>query len=726
MTRKLILLSSLFLYLVISQSFAYNNVSVLDPQQPWYQDQGTIESAEFTIHPRGIYMEIGMYLTVSARQTQFEEEEGLNLEAVLDFDLPEAAIVHDSWLWIGEDIIQAEILDRWTAANIYEEIVGRNQDPSILYKNSATQYQLRIFPMKADSTRRVKITYLMPTDFSDENISVNLPIEFLKTSNVPVKHIQVQAFLEDDWTNPHFLQTDTPFEVANHPTLGPSFVTEVPLKEIGNLDFLLDSPMKEGVYFQHFEHADEKYYQVAFSPAEVFAISQDNPTKLTVMLDYVSGNSDMDANDLLQQMLPLLRNQLSETDSFNLVTSNPVLPIYSDQWVAATDENLKTALASISPTTLQAYSDLPGLFFDAIQFTQQNPDNTSLLFVSNTNQDRDLETVNIWMEGIMEQMGETILPVNILEYQNQNWQYHWTGNQSFIGNSYFYTNISRMTAGHYASVRLTPTFSAAGKEVLNTITSIKGQLDIHTTLEEGFCYGRYSNRQSGDLFPINQVFTQVGKYQGNFPFVIEANGLVDQKIYSSALAIDKSRTAQSSVKTDVIWTGNHIRTLEKNEPANSTINEIIRHSLDQRVLSKYTAFLALEVAQGGEVCETCEDATIFDNEAGNPDVVLVATNEIPVDSLLEITASPNPFSEQTTLSVTLTDKLDVQTVQFGIFDLQGKALRRFEAGTPTENKTYDFVWDGTDANGKTLDKGMYLFNVRTPVGQKTLKLIYLK
>ena len=725
----------LWFLLIIPLSFvnAYDYLYVLNPEQQWQRDQGTIEKADFTIHPKGVYMEIGMYLTFSARQTYFEEEEGLFLESVLDFNLPEGAIVHDSWLWIGEDIIQAEILDRWTASNIYEDIVGRNQDPSILYKQNNNQYQLRIFPMEADSTRRVKITYLMPADFSAENISVNLPIQLLKTSKVPLEHIQIQAFLGDDWENPQLLQIPTQFEIVNHPTFGESQLAEIPIKELNSLDFALKSPMNEGVYLNEIQKGEENFYQLAFLPSEVFAVNQENPNKVAILLDFVSGNSPQSAEDLLVETNALLKQHLANTDSFNIITANPVMPIYSNQWLTATDENIEAAINSISTTTLQAYSDLPGLFFDAIKFAKVNPLNTSLLFISNTDQYRDFETVNLWLSEIVNQMGEQLLPVNILDYQSQNFQYHWIGNQNYIGNTYFYTNITRMTAGTFATVKNGNSFFTTGNEVLMAIKVLNGQLDIHTTLDNGFCYSRYSNRQNAGLLPINQVFTQVGKYQGDFPFIIEANGLIADKIYSGTFAIDRNNGVTEIDKTDVIWSGNYINSLEKSEQTNSTVNEIIRYSLDNRVLSRYTAFLALEVAQGGEVCETCEDGTITDDEVdegiepppgGGPQVV--AVSNVLLDTLVLIEAAPNPFHEQTTIEVTLANSIDIQDVSFAIYDINGKEVRTFEAPTINENNVYQFVWDGTNVTNNPLSKGMYLFNVRTNIGQKNLKLLYIE
>jgi Ca-activated chloride channel family protein len=82
---------------------------------------GTIEEATLSVSPKGLFMEYGLYLTFSARITNFNQND--SVEVVLDFELPQNAIVTDSWLWIGEDISKAIIMDRWSASSIYEDIV---------------------------------------------------------------------------------------------------------------------------------------------------------------------------------------------------------------------------------------------------------------------------------------------------------------------------------------------------------------------------------------------------------------------------------------------------------------------------------------------------------------------------------------------------------------------------------------------------------------------------
>ena len=136
--KKLI---TLLLLLQSSLAFCYNQLTVSDARNSWYSYMGTIEEATLSVSPKGLFMEYGLYLTFSARGTNFNQND--SVEVVLDFELPQNAIVTDSWLWIGEDISKAIIMDRWSASSIYEDIVKRRKDPSILTKENETQYRLR-------------------------------------------------------------------------------------------------------------------------------------------------------------------------------------------------------------------------------------------------------------------------------------------------------------------------------------------------------------------------------------------------------------------------------------------------------------------------------------------------------------------------------------------------------------------------------------------------------
>jgi len=142
---------------------AQNSLRVLDPQQSWYNYQGTIDEATISVSPKGLYSQISMYLTFSAPSTYFNSD--TQIEAVLNFELPENSFITDSWLWIGDEISKGIILDTWTASSIYEGIVNRRRDPSILFKRGQRNYELRVYPLKTTEPRKVRVTYMVPNNW---------------------------------------------------------------------------------------------------------------------------------------------------------------------------------------------------------------------------------------------------------------------------------------------------------------------------------------------------------------------------------------------------------------------------------------------------------------------------------------------------------------------------------------------------------------------------------
>jgi len=769
------LLYTVILLLLSFQARAYDGLYVLDPLF-WNQDQGTIEEAQITIHPRGVYMEVGMYLTLSGKDTWFREEGGKGnpLEIVLDFGLPENAMVIDSWLWINEDIIQADIKDRWSAAAIYEDIVGRRQDPSILFKQGENQYQLRVYPLQSDSTRRVKVSYLVPGEWSNGQVSVPLPMGLLNTSRTPLAEVQIQSFLNGDFKNPRITQLeDMAFENATHATLGAHQKLTVVTSQLkSSLDFVVDAPMKNGVFLSYSE-GEENYYQLAFLPEEVLQLKETNPKKLAVLVDYTTRNSTDDKAALLVALENQLLQSLGSKDSFNLLLSQTSINPIHPTWIPGDAETIKEYFEELKTLNFSNFSNLPNLMTKGIEYIQQQGTGGNLLLVSNADQLAEPEVANILIEELTAMMEEQNIPIYVVDYQNENLRYSWFNGNNYLGNEYFYTNITRQTGGTFNNIREYQSLSASLKESAAALSNIQGILDVHTTLEEGFCYGRYDIKKSNSFAAVNRPIIQVGKFEGDFPYEIELSGVINEQFFGENLSIPKSDAIASSDADidEVIWAGNYIQSLEKETRTNATVNEIIKWSLEHRVLSFYTAFLALEVAQGGVVCEDCLDETnleqilvegtegptrtetdeeivvtdpdgntiddVFDAEGGgdggaptgapaNDGDVNTATNDILVDSLLSIQASPNPFSVQTTLTVTLGNSVDTDELSFSIYGIDGRKVKTFAPASSTSKSTYQFTWNGTDEQGQLLPKGMYLFNVRTKLGQKNLKLLYLR
>ena len=137
---------SVIFVLIFIDANAYSRLRIQDPRGDWTRrGQGTIQEAIFTIEPKGVYIECNMHLTFSADSLMFTGDD--TVEVNFNFDLPEGSMVTNSFLLIEDELVEGRLLDRWTATQIYEGIVQRRRDPSILYKQWGNRYFLRIYPI---------------------------------------------------------------------------------------------------------------------------------------------------------------------------------------------------------------------------------------------------------------------------------------------------------------------------------------------------------------------------------------------------------------------------------------------------------------------------------------------------------------------------------------------------------------------------------------------------
>ena len=298
---------------VVINLFGYNQLTVGDPRSSWWTAQGTIEEALLTVHPKGLFMEYGLYLTFSSKGTNWTNPTD-TVEVTLMFDLPENAIIHDSWLWIGDDIIQAKIMDKWTASTIYENIVKRRRDPSIIMKQSATQYELRVFPMAGNQTRKVKITYLMPTTWNKSTVNSVLPTGILNTSRFKPANFPIKAWTDTTWTNPQLINNPAiSFAAKSDTTFGDYQEALIPSsKYTDNISIGYNTPLVNWLYLSRYQQGNEGTYQLAIFPEQF--INANVSKKADILLDYDASNTTITAKELLIIVKDEMLMNLSDKD----------------------------------------------------------------------------------------------------------------------------------------------------------------------------------------------------------------------------------------------------------------------------------------------------------------------------------------------------------------------------------------------------------------------------
>lgn len=717
MLRKVLFAYCAAMLFVANFAFAYDRLWIQHPQQTWRQGQGTIEQAVITVRPQGVYMEYGLYLTISARGLNFSLQDSVEVQCF--FDLPKEAIVHDLWLWVDNDIMRALIMDRWTASGIYENIVKRRRDPAILFKNDADSYELRIYPLPGTKTRKIKLTYLVPAEWSPSAVTAVLPTSLLRTSARPLTTFNLIFWPHPDWSTPRLLEyPNVTFTKLNDQEFGAYVRCDIPADALAMpLHFTLDSPMRNGVYVNRYAQGNTGVYQLALLPSQ--ALNLKAPRKVALLFDYSAGKSSVTPTQVLATTKGLLRTNFTAADSFNLIFSRLNILRAGSKWFAGDSAGIERAFANVGANPITSYSNLPALLANALNFVKQNGNDGSLLLIANSDQLGDYRNANPLINDLLRNMSPT-LPVHVADFCNQNQIYYYSGGRTYVGNEYLYENLTRQTNGSHGKITTAGSFTTLLTQALQDLSGFVDSFDLHTTLGSGFCFGRFNFGWAGQTLNVDQPILQVGKYNGSFPFVIEASGVFDGRAFSRRVEIANGDVQVADSLAEEIWTGNQIAALEAQTQSNEIVRQIIDVSVAERVLSRYTAFLALEPSDTVKACVDCKD----ESRLVPPTSVAEREQDVLADSVLQ--AYPNPFNLATKISLRLPAEVKSGEATLQIFNVLGQMVKTFDINVEAQRRTYQFTWDGRNNAGEVVTTGTYYAVFNAGGRRHTLKLLVVK
>lgn len=188
------ILSSLFLVLFISSSAQFSTLDILPTQGRWSIYKGYIDDMEIEVIPDGHRARVEMTFVVYVDSINNHPNNYYGklpsykdnlLEAQMKFKMPTDAFFYDSYLWLNSStIIRAKLMPRGEANWVYDSIVNRKIDPSILQQEWDDNYSLKIFPISTTFARKAKIAFSVPFKVEEDGREiVELPEEILKHLN---------------------------------------------------------------------------------------------------------------------------------------------------------------------------------------------------------------------------------------------------------------------------------------------------------------------------------------------------------------------------------------------------------------------------------------------------------------------------------------------------------------------------------------------------------------
>lgn len=318
MGKRTILFIYFFILILFNTGYAINDLTVKVPNSSTSKP-GYIERPILVVEPHGGYVEQSLYVEYSDRNGL---SPSANIEVIHRFELPKGSVVNDLWLWIDGKIMQALILDTWHARAIYDSIVSMKRDPAFLAKKG-DQYELHVFPLKAGSTRKIKLNFITPTQWLGKQATAELPFKFLNANNAATKPLDILfRTTEDVWGTPYVQEFASKSFVHLEDTLNYQFkrltIDNIAAKTTLNLALSTDFSMG---YFTGINEikTDLTYFQVGILPDRFFNIQPDTVShKYLIGID-LSGKTNSDLTKLMPNINKVLKSALKPKDYFNII-----------------------------------------------------------------------------------------------------------------------------------------------------------------------------------------------------------------------------------------------------------------------------------------------------------------------------------------------------------------------------------------------------------------------
>src|SRR5262249_14428852 len=111
------------------------------------------------------------------------------------FPLPQDASISGFGMWIGTELVEADIVEKERAREIYETILRERRDPGLLEWTTGNLFKARVFPIDAHSEKRVKIVYtqVLPLRGGQYRYSYGLRSELLQTK--PLRELSLSVLV---------------------------------------------------------------------------------------------------------------------------------------------------------------------------------------------------------------------------------------------------------------------------------------------------------------------------------------------------------------------------------------------------------------------------------------------------------------------------------------------------------------------------------------------------
>ncbi|HEY2951563.1 MAG TPA: VIT domain-containing protein, partial [Verrucomicrobiae bacterium] len=301
-------------------------------------------------------------IAVTKVEQEFYNPNPRQLEGTFLFPVPKGAHIDKFTMEIGGKQVEAELLAADKARGIYEDIVRRLKDPALLEYSGRDLFKVRIFPIEANSKKRISLAYTQVLKSDAGLVNFMFPLNTEKYSAKPLKILGVKVAVE----------TRRPLKAIYSPSHRVEVKRDGPHKAtIGyeasdvrpDTDFQVFFTQEDadlGVSVMNYKPAgDDGYFMLLASPGAEVKNNTIVPKDVTFVLDTSGSMAGAKLEQAKKALLFCVEN-LNDNDRFEILRFSTEVELLFDRMTDAAKANRARAgtfIKDLKPTGGTAIDD---------------------------------------------------------------------------------------------------------------------------------------------------------------------------------------------------------------------------------------------------------------------------------------------------------------------------------------------------------------------------------
>ena len=310
------------------------------------------------------------------------------LEGVFYFPLPQDSSISGFGMWIGNELVEADVVEKQRAREIYETILRERRDPGLLEWTGGNLFKARVFPIEAHSEKRIKITYtqVLPMRSRQYRYSYGLQSEMLNLH--PLRELTIDVRIHSavplaDVSSPtHLTRIDKTEHSAHVEFAAQEYTPDRDFEIVVTTGRKAPNKASESAVMIPHRRGEDGYFMLLVTPPisdgawQRETLPDGKPLRLLILAD-TSGSMDASSRKNQEQFVASLLSSLTPDDRFNLATCDVGCEWAFRSSQPANDENTAAGRDFLTQRVSLGWTDLDRAFASALERCDQEGQTSS-------------------------------------------------------------------------------------------------------------------------------------------------------------------------------------------------------------------------------------------------------------------------------------------------------------------------------------------------------------